>query len=41
MNKMNNENRIKGENILDEIYLERSRYLLNIDDLLEDVLERR
>ncbi len=38
---MNNENRTKGRNILDEIYLERSIYLLNIDDLLEDILERR
>jgi len=38
---MNNEDRIKNENILDEIYLERAIYLLNIDDLLEDILEKR
>jgi len=30
---MNNEDRIENENILDEIYSERTRYLLNIDDL--------
>lgn len=38
---MNNEYRIENENILNEIYSERARYLLNIDDLLEDILEKR
>lgn len=33
-----NENRI-NKNILDEIYLEREKYLLNVDDLLEDTLK--
>lgn len=31
----------KNENILDNIYLERERYLLSVDDLLEDILERK
>lgn len=38
---MNNEDRFKSENILNDIYLERARYLLNVDDLLEDILEKK
>lgn len=38
---MINENVIKNENILDEIYSERIRYLLNTDDILEDMLNKR
>lgn len=37
---MSIENRTKSE-ILDELYIKRERYLLNVDDLLEAVLERR
>lgn len=37
---MNNKDRFKGENILDNMYPERERYLLNVDDLLEDILRR-
>ncbi len=32
----------RSEKILDNIYLERERYLLNVDDILEDIiLDRR
>jgi len=34
-----NINRIENENILNDVYLERARYILNVDELLEDVLE--
>ena len=34
-------NIIENENMLDDIDLERVRYMLNIDGLLEDILERR
>lgn len=35
-----NRNRIENENMLNDIYSERARYMLSVDDLLEDILER-
>lgn len=37
---MNNEDRTKNENMIDDIYSERSRYLLNTDSLLENMLKK-
>ena len=36
-----NRNKIENENMLNDIYLERTRYMLSVDDILEDILERR
>lgn len=35
-----NRNRIENENMLNDIYSERARYMLNVDSILEDILEK-
>lgn len=40
---MSNENRITTSRIeseIEDIYMERTRYLLNTDDILEDILKK-